>query len=131
MHRRVGRVRELIRHEIRRILGQDAFRFLDRPFHSFPGRCQDKLCAIRRQQAGPLHTHTFRHDKDQLVSAHRCDEGQSDPGVAAGRFHDGSAGFEFPLPLRLIDHVEADPVLDAASGIEKFDFPVDRGGTLF
>src|SRR2546430_3051501 len=69
---------------------------------------------IRRPPRSPLFPYTplFRS------AAHGGDQCQADACVAAGRLDDGRAGLQPALPLRLVEHVEADAVFDGASRVE-------------
>src|ERR1019366_829896 len=57
-------------------------------------------------------------DEHALVSAALGDQGQPDPGVARGGFHDGAARLELTAGLGGIDHPNGDAVLDRATGVD-------------
>jgi hypothetical protein len=56
-----------------------------------------------------------------VVSTLLGDQGQPDTGVARGRFDDGAAGLEFAGGLGRVDHLDRDPVLGAAAGVQVLD----------
>jgi hypothetical protein len=60
------------------------------------------------------------------IAAGGGDEGQGDAGVAAGGFDEnGFAGGDFPGLFGVVDHGEADAVLDGGQRIEEFELEVD------
>ena len=74
--------------------------------------------AVEPQQALALAAHALRHRQHELVALGRADERQRDAGVAAGRLDDRRAARLDPaLALGGLDHRHADPVLDAAAGL--------------
>ena len=78
--------------------------------------------AVEPQQRHPLAAHALGHGQHQLVALGRADEGQRDAGVAARRLDDRrAAGLDPPLPLGVLDHRHADPVLDAAARVERLE----------
>ncbi len=95
----VRRVRELLRHEgvvlADQVLGQ-----LDRLVHPAErGRLVD-LGAVGAKQGGALAAHPLRQGEDQPVIARGADEGEGDPGVAAGRLDDHrAAALDQAVPL--------------------------------
>ena len=128
---RIGGIGELVRHKVRGVLSDDAFGLLDRPFHALPGGGQHELSAVRRQQAGAFHAHAFGHDEDQVVPADSGDQGQPDPRIAARGLDDRRPGLNPSLALGLVQHVEADTVLDASARIGGFKLRIDRRRAFF
>ena len=120
----------MVRHEVVGIGRHQGFGFLDRAFHAFPGGREDELGAVGGQQTRPLHTHALRHDQNELIPANGGDQGQAYASITAGRLYNGSAGFEFALAFRLINHIEAYAVFHGAARVEILDFGIDRRATF-
>ncbi|MPM37749.1 hypothetical protein SDC9_84368 [bioreactor metagenome] len=123
----IGRGGKLLGNESAGMLGLEFQRGVDRALHAFGARRQDQLRTVGGQQFAPLDAHGFRHGQDELVALDRGGEGQADAGVAAGGFDDQGSGREFAVAFGGFDHGQTDPVLDAAAGIEKFDFGQEFG----
>jgi hypothetical protein len=51
------------------------------------------------------------------LAAHQC---EAEPGIAGGRFDNGAARLEPPVPLRRLDHGARRPILDRAGGVCAF-----------
>ena len=101
---RVGRVLELLRHEVLlRVAGHDLLGLGDGARHALGALGEDQLGAEGAQHAAPLERHGLGHGQDERVAARRGHEGQRDAGVAAGRLDDGHvarAGLEDARPAR-------------------------------
>ncbi len=85
------------------------------------------LCPVRTQQADLLRRHLVRHHEDHLVALDRRHHREAVPGVARGRFDDGPPRPQLSAPLGVLDHRQADPVLDAASWVQLLELGQDGG----
>ncbi len=66
------------------------------------------------------------HDEDAPVALDGGGHRQTDPGVAGGWLDDRAARLEPPLALGLLDHADADPVLDRTARVEHLQLRRDR-----
>ena len=83
-----------------------------------PSRGVSSSCgAVGGHQTPALERHRLRHDEDQPVAADRGDHRQADAGVARGRLDDRAARPEDAAALGVLDHREADAVLDRAARV--------------
>ncbi len=113
----IGGILELLWHPGVRRIPHQILGFLNCARHPlFLGR-QHQFRAQRRQIAPPLQRHRFRHGQDQPVALDGRDHRQTDAGIAGGGFDDDAVGLEQTAPLGILDHRQADAVLDAAAGI--------------
>ena len=85
------------------------------------------LGAVRAEHRDLLLAHLVGHDEDAAVALARRGDGQPDAGVARGRLDDRAARLELPLALGLLDHREADPVLDRAARVQVLELGEDAG----
>ena len=125
MHGRVGRIDELSQDDGTRGVLTEFFRLGDGAFHSFGARGEHDLCAESLEQVATLDAHRVGHRQDCVVALGTGNPGESDAGVAAGGLDDGGAGLEVAGALGVLDHGEGDAVLDAAAGVEQFEFEGD------
>jgi len=119
-------VRELVRHEILVRIHLDKLPRL--PYGTVSAvlpLAQGHGPAERLDHLPPLHGDGLAHDNLHFIAFDRTYHGQGHSGVAGCRLDDGLAPGERPLLLRLLDHAQGDPVLDAAGGIEAFHLGVD------
>ena len=77
--------------------------------------------AHRAQVEDLLLAHLVGQHQDQPIALLRGDQRQTKTGVAGGRFDDRAAGLEVAALLGLLDHRQADAVLDGAAGIRVFE----------
>ena len=76
----------------------------------------------------PTHTshllvgHLLRQHDDAAVALDGGGEREADAGVARGRLDDGVARLQHAALLRVLDHAQRDPVLDAAARVEELTF---------
>ena len=82
------------------------------------GGADHHLGAVRAQQADLLRRHLVGHDEDHLVALDRRGHGEPVAGVARRRLDDRASGPEQAAALGVLEHGQADPVLDAATGVE-------------
>src|SRR6478736_4589854 len=99
MHVWVGTVLELLRRERQRRLGGDFSGFLDRAFYLLFLRREHHFSTVRLQQLTALQAHACWHGQNAAIAAACANQGQSDAGVAAGRFDNDATGHEFALTL--------------------------------
>ncbi len=112
-------VGELVRHEVpARELRHQLAGPQDGAVGAEPRRRQGHPGAEGLDHLAPLDRDRLAHDDLDGVALDRADHGQADAGVAAGGLDHRHAGAQRPLALRLLDHGERDPVLDAAGGVE-------------
>ena len=84
----IGRVLELLRHEVLGMLAQHLLGGEDGARHALDGRREVDLGAVAREQALALHAHVVGHREDQPVALHRAHHREPDAGVAARRLDD-------------------------------------------
>ena len=78
--------------------------------------------AVEPQQALALAAHALREREDEVVALRGADERERDAGVAARRLDDRRPPrLDAPFGLGRLDHRDADPVLDAAAGVERLE----------
>ena len=130
VHLRVGRVVELLRHEVVLVLRHQLLGGEDGAGHALDRRREDELGAVALQQLAALGAHVVRHRQDQLVALHGSDHREADAGVAGRRLDDGGAGLEHAALLGVLDHRERDAVLDAAAGVAALELGDDLGAAL-
>src|SRR5438128_8414061 len=118
---RVGRVLELLRHEVVRVARQQLLRGEDGAGHSLNRRRQHDFRTIASEQIAASQAHVLRHRHDQPVALYRCDHRQPDAGVPARRLDDRVAGLQAALAFGWLDHVEGDPVFHAARRVHRLD----------
>jgi hypothetical protein len=99
-------------------LGNGALHAL-RPFRQDDARAEDL------EELAALGAHRLRHGQDELEALGGGDEGQRDAGVAAGRLDQDAVLGDLAGLDGLIDHREADAVLDAREGVEEFQLEQD------
>ena len=85
---RIGRILELLRHEVVAVLGDQLLGHPHRARHALGRRREDQLGAEGLQHPPPLQAHAFGHGHHQLVAACGADIGQADARIAAGRLDD-------------------------------------------
>ena len=90
----------------------------------------DNFSAVGLQQLYPLDADVFRHHHRYFVPFEPADHGQGDAGVAAGGFQDGAGGAKFAVGFGLLDHLEADTVLNAAGGVLALQLGEDANALL-
>ncbi len=130
---RVGRVGVLVGHErARRRLGQaPGHRVVRVGVGRVHGRRADHhLGAVGPQQGHLLGGDLVRHGENAAVAAASGHDGQSDPGVARGRFDDGAAPPQQAVGLGGLDHGQGRPVLDAAARVEELELGQQLAGQV-
>src|SRR3989442_2797009 len=65
--------------------------------------------------------------ENTLVTAHRRDQCQAHAGVAGSAFDDRAAWFEQAFLFGIVDHADADAILDGAARVHEFGFNVNLG----
>ena len=125
---RVGRVVELLRHEVGvRIGGDDLFGAGDGAGHVLGGRRQFDARAVGGHHRDPLAAHVVGHRQHQVIPPRRRHHGQGDAGVARGGLHDRHARSQLAVCLGGQDHAQTDSILDAASRVEGLQLAQDAG----
>ena len=109
-------------HLVVELVGEDRSRSLP---HQLPGLVDIVVWMIGRHRRWSNHhlgavgleqphlflRHLVRHREDAAVALERRRHGQADTGVAAGPFHNHPTRLELPSAFRVLDDLEADPVL--------------------
>src|SRR5713101_3372574 len=113
----IGRVAELLRHEISRIVAHQLLGLADRSMHSARIGSQHQLRAIRRQQRTPLLAHRIGHRQDKLVTLDCTYQREPDSSIARGGFDDGIAGLDAAVLFRLLDHRQANAIFYTAARV--------------
>jgi hypothetical protein len=90
------------------------------------GRAHHDLGAEGAQQIALLLTLLVGHRADDAVALDRRRHRETHAGVAARRLDDGAAGLQQTAPLRVLDHPQADAVLDRAAGVEMLELASER-----
>ncbi len=72
--------------------------------------------------------HRRRHGQDEPVAANGRDEGQPDPGVAAGRLDEGHPGSKDTPPFGVLDQRDRHPILHAARRVAHLELGDDATG---
>ncbi len=125
--RRVGRVLELLGHEIPLVgLGQ-LLGLGDRARHAFGARRQDEFGAVGEQQLPALDAHRLGHRQHDLVAARRGHHRQRDTGVPARRLEDDGVRLEQTRLFGGVDHGDPDAVFHAVRRVEEFQLRHDVG----
>ena len=89
-------------------------------------RRHDDASSQGLQEIDFLSAHLVRHREHRPVPLDRRDHGKAQPGVPARRLDDRSTGPQGPLRLRVLDHLLADAVLHAPSGIHHLELRQDE-----
>ena len=119
----VGRVCELIRHEIFvRLLCNHPACHSDGSVRTFLGRSQYDLATERTDDLSSFHRHGLAHHYFNGIALDYADDGQSDACIAGCGLDDSLTRFESSVPFRLADHLYGNAVLDASAGVEAFQF---------
>ena len=70
--------------------------------------------------------HLVGHDEHDSIALCARDQRKTQAGVAGGRFDHGAARLQLAAPLGAFDHRAADPVLDRAAGVLRFELQEQR-----
>mmetsp|Transcript_42601 Transcript_42601/g.78763 ORF Transcript_42601/g.78763 Transcript_42601/m.78763 type:complete len:246 (+) Transcript_42601:780-1517(+) len=109
-------------------LGNEFLGLADGSAHALGGRSEYEVGAEGLEQDATFHGHGFRHGQDELVPSGGGDHGESDAGIAGGRFDEGRlAGDDVSSRLRLEDHGHGDPILDGVGGVRRLELGDDLG----
>ena len=90
---------------------------------------QHDLRAHRAQVEDLLLAHLVREHQHDAIALLRGDERKPEARVARGRLDDRAAGLQVPAALGLLDHREADAVLDRASRVLELELEEEPAGT--
>ena len=123
MNGRVGRVLELLQHQVGfRILFHQLRRPGNRPGHAFRPRRQYQFCTQCLENLASLQAHGIRHGQHQIIATGGGHIGQRNAGVTAGGLHQGHARLELAALLRIPDHGSTDPALHTPRRVTGFQF---------
>ena len=123
----VSGVLELLWHEGAGMAGDDLLGFPHGACHSLRPGGEDKLRPENGEKLSSLDGHGVGHGEDESVALGGADEGEGYAGVAAGRLDDQRILGDTAILLGRLDHGDADPVLNAAAGIEGLQLCHHRG----
>ena len=84
----------------------------------------DDLRAKRPHQGLLLLAELCRHHEDHPVAPVQRREGDAQAGIARSGLHDGAAGPDESVPLRLIQHIPANAILHAARRVHQLQLGV-------
>ena len=119
MHRRIGRIVELLQqiglgNLLHQLTGQG-----DRPRHAFGAIGELQLCAVGPQHGPAFGAHRIRHGEDEPVAPRGSHHRQGNSGVATGGLHQHRvAWLDRAVGLGLEHHGAGDAVLDGRRWIE-------------
>ena len=82
------------------------------------GRADHDLCAEGAQEGDLLGRNLVGDDEDHRVALDRGGESEADAGIARGRLDDRPSTAELAVALRVLDHLQADPVLVRAARVQ-------------
>src|SRR5262249_15106284 len=121
-------VRELAGHPVAGgIAAADLVEPLQREIHvALAARREDEVGAVRAHDLLALVAHSRGHDDRAPIALHRGDERAGDAGVAGGALEHAHARLEIAARFRALEHVEIDPVLEAAARTVPLELEVDR-----
>jgi len=80
------------------------------------------------QEINLLAAHLVRHREDRTVALDRGDHRQPEARVAARRLDDRPPGFQEPFRLGVLDHLLADSVLHASTGVHHLELREREAG---
>ena len=122
MGQRVGHVAELPERYGAGNLRQEFFGLLFGAEHSVFAGGVDEFCTEGAHERLLFLRELGGHHEYHADSAVERREGDAEAGVACSRLNDGSARFQESLFDRIVYHVKAGAVLDAARGVPEFQF---------
>ena len=92
---------------------------------------QHQLRPQALQKVAPFHAHRVGHCQQHPVTTAHAYICKGNAHVSAGRFHNCTALVQKTFFLRIQNHCQRSPVLNAAAGIHGFVFDVDVGVKIF
>ena len=98
-----------------------------RPSEAFLLRGQHNLRPVGLQDPDLFAAAAFLHADGGPVFLHRGNQGNSDARVPARSLRDPAPRLQLSFLLRLFNHVQGGPVLDASAGVEAFHLCVKVG----
>src|SRR5207248_1751204 len=118
---------ELPRHPVageiaRANLGQALERQID---VAFAARREHEVGAVGARDLLALLAHAFRHHHRAAIALHSGHERARDAGVARRALQHAHAGLQLAARLRLLEHVQVDPVLQAAARPVPLELEID------
>ena len=91
------------------------------------GRTDHHFGAVGAQEGNLLRRLLVRHHEDHPVTLQCRRDGQRVAGIPGSRFNDGATRLQQTATLGIFDHAQPDPILDAATGIERLHLRQDGG----
>src|ERR1019366_5753141 len=124
----VGGVLELLEQkEPLGVAGYHLFGPDDGAGHAFGAGGENQVGAQSLEHLAALRRHGLGHGEVDGIPAGGGNEGQRDPGVAAGGLHQLPAGTQRTALFSVPNHGGADPALHAVGGVASFDFCQNGG----
>src|SRR5205823_14657607 len=119
---------ELARHPVPgRVAGADLRKALERQVHvALAAGREDEIGAVRAHDLLALVAHTLGHHHRAGITLHRRHECARDAGVAGRALEHAHARLEITAGLGLLEHVQIDPVLEAAARSVPLELEVDE-----
>ncbi|MNR31744.1 hypothetical protein D3C85_1492770 [compost metagenome] len=93
-----------------------------RPFHPLLFGHENQFRTVSTHRSTTLLAHVVRHQQLHAIAFQRRNHRQRNAGVAAGRFNQHVAGFDFPTLFRLYNHRQRRPVFNRTRRIIAFQF---------
>jgi hypothetical protein len=82
------------------------------------------------EDLAPLHRHRFRHSQDQSVAARGGHKGERNTGIPRRRLDQHRSGPDQAGSFHIVDHGDADAVLDAPRRAQEFELRQNVGFDL-
>ncbi len=123
----IGRILELLQHQVARIGCHQFFRFPDCPNHAVATWRQHQFRTIGPQQHAPFLAHRFRHRQYATIATRRAHHCHRNTGVAAGRLDKNGVWSDFARLFCSINHCHADTVFHAMRRAIEFELGDDIG----
>jgi len=119
MYLRIRAVPELVEHDRTRDFLNDLVGSREGIGHEY-ARGKHVFRTQVPQQRDPLSRHRLRHRQNQPVASNGRDVRESNPGIAASRFHQGRSSPQNTFLLSIFDKRNANSVFDASAGVSHF-----------
>ena len=122
---RISWILKLRCHESVGVLGGEFVGLLDRSLHALRIWGADDLGAEGPHDYGFFLREALRNEECHLVAAVHADQGEADPGIAGGRFNNGSSWPETPFFLGSLNDPDGGAVFYAPARIQVFQLGID------
>ena len=122
VHIGICRILELLRHIVIRGRGSNFQSLVHRAGNTQLRICQHELRSERADDFLSLLTHVLRHDNDHAIAFANTAERKPDSCISGSRLNDRHPGSQLSVFLRLLYHIECDPVFNTAARIQELRF---------